>query len=185
MKRIIALVCFFVLFAGTTQGYAFAVTNSGVNPGNAYIPQGTVLDAEIVGGVNSGENAVGDLVYFKALQNVAVDGVVVIPYGTIGFAEVKEVKPAWFLGRGGSIEVRAKYIQALNGTLVPLNFEMKKTGDSVNVLVPMLAIKGYSLLIRGYNRSIPVGTKIQVAVADDVDLRCTAETLPLVMVPGH
>ncbi|WP_371361961.1 hypothetical protein SRRS_32390 [Sporomusa rhizae] len=150
---------------------------SSVVPGNVYIPKGTILHAELMTGVNSGKNNLGDKAMFKVTENLVVNSVVVIPKGTTGEAIVTKVKRAGSWGKGGGIELEANRIKTLNNIEVPLTLDTKKYGGGHGMVVPWLAIGIFSGFLRGKNQDIPVGTKFTVAVDADVDLGATSETL--------
>ena len=180
-----------LLVAGGTSAGNVSVTG-GIPPGNAYIPQGTLIDAELITGVKSDDSSVHDVAYFKTKQNVIVDGVVVLPAGTVGNAQVTAAKPAGFFGREGRIELRITSIQAPNGAIIPLTHDIKKYGgqDERNILYLILAIydAGYQKLAKaaaayhGDDKEMPAGTRFQVAVDTDADLGCTPDRLAVVMV---
>lgn len=195
MKRYVVtalLTCFLVsLLTGSVFAYSVSVSDQ-IPRGNAYIPKGTLIEAELITGVNSAENDVGDIAYFKLNQNVIINGVVVLPSGTVGNAFVTAVQPANFLGIGGGIELTIRSIQALNGAEVPLTFDIKKYGSKAENYYPYLILGAYavgahtlamySAAIHGEDREIPVGTKFKVLVETDVDLGCTPDRLAGVMI---
>lgn len=158
---------------------------SGVLPGNAFVPKGTLLDVEIASPVNSGDLDVGDIVYFKLQRGLSVDGVLVLPAGAAGEAVVTDIRRANFFGRGGGITLAAKSLLTANGAEIPLTLEIKKYGGDDNYVFASIFLKSkYRLagaVFRGSDQIIPVGTRFQVAVASDADLGCRAERLPVVM----
>ncbi|HMM22978.1 MAG TPA: hypothetical protein PKA10_19895 [Selenomonadales bacterium] len=179
------------VFAGPALAYSVSVSNSGPS-GNVYIPKGTLIDAELITGVNSGENGAHDIAYFKIKQNVIVNGVVVLPSGTVGCVYVTSADSANFLGKRGKLQLKISNIQALNGAIVPLTFEIKKYGGIVDKNLPYQLLAMYSSGIHklgllsgrypGGEAEIPAGTKFQVAVDYDADLGCTPDMLEAVMV---
>lgn len=180
-----------IVFAGSALAYSVAVSNSGPK-GNVYIPKGTLIDAELITGVNSGDNGTHDVAYFKVKQNVIVNGVVVLPSGTVGNVYVTSAEAASFLGKRGKLQLKINNIQALNGAIVPLTFEIQKYGGPVDKDLPYQLLSMYvsgvhrlGLLaggLRGGEAEIPAGTKFQVAVDYDADLGCTPDMLEAVMV---
>ncbi|MDR3564185.1 MAG: hypothetical protein P4N59_22500 [Negativicutes bacterium] len=197
MKRMLGMVLLTGFFVACMIGHslAYEVTVSNAVPGNAYIPKGTLINAELISGVNSVDNDVSDVAYFRVLQNVVVNGVVVLPSGTVGNAVVTAVKRSGYLGREGGIEMRARYVQALNGAVIPLTLDIKKYGGKDDKYLPYLWASLYELgytkfavfsgALRGADQEIASGTKFQVAVDYDTDLGCTPDRLPFVMVKLH
>jgi hypothetical protein len=192
-----SLICLFifcilaVFFTGPVSAYSVYVSHQ-IPAGNAYIPQGTLIEAELITGVNSQDNGVNDIAYFKLRQNVIINGVVVLPAGTVGNATVTAAKPAKFLGRKGGIELKITSIQALNGAVVPLSLDLKKSADTPDHYIPYLLLGLYDLgykklsmyaaAIHGEDQEIPAGTKFQVVVDADADLGCTPDRLAVVMI---
>ncbi|MDR3588977.1 MAG: hypothetical protein P4N41_04890 [Negativicutes bacterium] len=198
MKKIAAAALITCLILTCLSGLTLArgaTVSSGVTAGNAYVPQGTLIDTELITAANSRDFDVNDVVYFRTLQTLAVDGVVIVPSGSVGQAVVTAVRPAGFFGQGGGIEIRAKYVQALNGAIIPLTLDVKQEGRSNLLFVPFAAMvlrhyEGFTFkesvggagLIHGAEADVPSGTKLQVAVQTDADLGCTNSQLPYVMV---
>ena len=198
MRKSITATLISCLLLASLSGLALAggvTVGNGVLAGNACIPQGTLIDAEIITAANSRDFDVNDVVYFRTLQAVAVNGVVVIPSGSVGQAIVTAVRPAGFFGQGGGIEIRARYVQALNGSIIPLTLDVKQEGRSNTLYFPFAAmiLRHYGSLsfdqsvvgaglIHGAEANVSSGTKFQVAVQTDADLGCTASQLPYVMV---
>jgi hypothetical protein len=198
MKKSVTAVLVTCLLLASLSGLASAsgvTVGNGVLSGNASIPKGTVIDAEIITPANSRDCDVNDVIYFRTLQTVAVNGVVVVPSGSVGQALVTAVRPTGFFGQGGGIEIRARYIQALNGAIIPLTLDVKQEGRSNLLFVPFAAMilrhyEGFTFkesiggggLIHGTEADVPSGTKFQVAVQTDADLGCSVSQLPYVMV---
>lgn len=166
-----------IVFAAPGVDTAVKPAISTVVPGNVYIPKGTMLQAELIQGVNSGRNNVGDRVIFKFIENLVVNGVVVMQKGTTGESVVKSVKRAGSWGKGGGIELEAKSAKTLNNVEVPLSLDTKKYGGGQAMVVPWLLVGVFSGFVRGKNQDIPAGTKFTVAVDADVDLGVTSELL--------
>lgn len=152
-----------------------AVTS--VVPGNVYIPKGTMIKCETITPANSGKNNVGDTIVFKTVENLVINGVVIIPAGTAGEAVVKSVKRAGAWGKGGGIELEARATKTVNNIQVPLSLDTKKYGGGQAMVVPWLLVGVFSGFINGKNQDIPTGTKFSVAVDADVDLATTPEGL--------
>lgn len=174
---IVSLLSTSVAFAAQAVEEATKPVVSSVIPGNVFIPRGTMIKAELLQGVNSGKNNVGDKVIFKTTESVVVNGVVVIPKGTTGDAVVASVKRAGSWGKGGGIELEANNTKTVNNVEVPLSLDTKKYGGGQGMLVPWLLVGVFSGFIKGKNQDIPAGTKFSVAVDSDVDLGVTPELL--------
>lgn len=60
------------------------------------------------------------LVEFKMVENLIINGVIVIPKDTIGIGYVYEVQKAGGFGRKGVLRIAGKEIKTLNNITVPL-----------------------------------------------------------------
>lgn len=180
-SMILSLLLTSTVFAAQETQATVAPKVSSVIPGNVYIPRGTMLQAELLTGVNSGRNNVGDKAMFKITENLVINGVIVIPQGTSGEAVVKSVKKAGSFGKGGGIELEAKNTKTLNNIEVPLSLDTKKYGGGQGMVVPWILVGVFSGFIKGKNQDIPMGTKFSVAVDSDVDLGVNSELLPEAM----
>jgi hypothetical protein len=194
----ILMVCLLCISGITTalgQQVTLSDTGSASSSGNAYIPQGILLDAELITGVGSATNAVGDIAYFKVKQSISIDGVVVLPSGSIGNAIVTKVKEAGFFGIGGGIELTINSVNTPNGISIPLTLDIKKYSKSNEKVIQDIVIYAvvigsrtlgtYAAAMHGENQEIPAGTKFKVAVDCDVDLGCTPDRLAAVMIVVH
>ena len=164
-------------FISVSEVQAATPVVSSVVPDNVYIPKGTMIKCEIITPVNSGKNNVGDKVAFKTVENLVINGVVIIPKDTSGEAVVKTVKRAGAWGKGGGIELEARATKTINNIEVPLSMDTKKYGGGQAMVVPWLLVGVFSGFINGKNQDIPTGTKFSVAVDADVDLGVTPEAL--------
>lgn len=180
VSKVLALTIMMV-FVCNLVGFAESPIISNHIPGNIYIPKGTIIKAETITPVNSGKNKVNDIVMFKTVETIVINDVEVIPKGTVGEAIVTKVRPAGSWGKGGKVELSAKSIKTLNGVEVPLTLDTTKSGGSANMVLGVLAFGVFSGFLHGSNQDIPTGTKFQVAVESDTDLRVTNEQLADVM----
>jgi hypothetical protein len=166
-----------MVFVCNLVGFASPPQVSNLIPGNVYIPKGTLIKTEIITPANSGKNKVNDIIMFKTTEAIIINGVEVIPKGTIGEAIVTKVSPAGSWGKGGKIQIAAKSLKTLNGIEVPLILDAQKNGGGANMVLGVLAFGIFSGFLNGSNQDIPAGTKFQVAVESDTDLQVTNENL--------
>jgi hypothetical protein len=180
VSKVLAL-AIIIVFICNLVGFASPLQVSNLIPGNVYIPKGTLIKTEIITPINSGKNKVNDIVMFKTTEAIVINGVEVIPKGTVGEAIVTKVSPAGSWGKGGKIEIAAKSLKTLNGIEIPLTLDAQKSGGGANMVLGVLALGIFSGFLSGSNQDIPTGTKFQVAVESDTDLQVTNENLAEVM----
>lgn len=168
------------------QAAAQKVTIANVLPGHIYIPKKTMLNVELIEPANSKTHKKNQQVEFKTTENLIINGVVVIPKGTIGMGYVYEVQKAGGFGRKGVLRIAGKEIKTLNNVSVPLRKGLegkgKTDGGAVAVAAAVSLVGG--LFMKGSNINYPAGTDFQVEVRDNVDLGVTPEELKDAMNPN-
>lgn len=161
------------------QATAQKVTIANVMPGHIYIPKKTMLNVELIEPANSKTHKKNQQVEFKTTENLIINGVVVIPKGTVGMGYVYEVQKAGGFGRKGVLRIAGKEIKTLNNVSVPLRKGLegkgKTDGGAVAVAAAVSLVGG--LFMKGSNINYPAGTDFQVEVRDNVDLGVTPEEL--------
>lgn len=167
------------------QAAAQKVTIANVMPGHIYIPKKTMLNVELIEPANSKTHKKNQQVEFKTTENLIINGVVVIPKGTVGMGYVYEVQKAGGFGRKGVLRIAGKEIKTLNNVSVPLRKGLegkgKTDGGAVAVAAAVSLVGG--LFMKGSNINYPAGTDFQVEVRDNVDLGVTPEELKDAMNP--
>lgn len=167
------------------QAAAQKVTIANVLPGHIYIPKKTMLNVELIEPANSKTHKKNQQVEFKTTENLIINGVVVIPKGTVGMGYVYEVQKAGGFGRKGVLRIAGKEIKTLNNVSVPLRKGLegkgKTDGGAVAVAAAVSLVGG--LFMKGSNINYPAGTDFQVEVRDNVDLGVTPEQLKDAMNP--
>lgn len=168
------------------QAAAQNVTIANVMPGHIYIPKKTMLNVVLIEPASSKTHKKNQQVEFKTTENLIINGVVVIPKGTIGMGYVYEVQKAGGFGRKGVLRIAGKEIKTLNNVSVPLRKGLegkgKTDGGAVAVAAAVSLVGG--LFMKGSNINYPAGTDFQVEVRDNVDLGVTPEELKDAMNPN-
>ena len=167
------------------QAAAQKVTIANVMPGHIYIPKKTMLNVELIEPANSKTHKKNQQVEFKTTENLIINGVVVIPKGTVGMGYVYEVQKAGGFGRKGVLRIAGKEIKTLNNVSVPLRKGLEgkgKTDGGVVAVAAAVSLVG-GLFMKGSNINYPAGTDFQVEVRDNVDLGVTPEELKDAMNP--
>lgn len=91
------------------------------------LPAKSLVKIALLETVNSASNQVGDEVLYKVVEDVIVDGRVIIPAGTTATGQVAEVTAAGRLGKDGRILVDFNQVSALDGTLISLKVDETAT----------------------------------------------------------
>lgn len=166
------------------QAAAQKVTIANVLPGHIYIPKKTMLNVELIEPANSKTHKKNQQVEFKTTENLIINGVVVIPKGTIGMGYVYEVQKAGGFGRKGVLRIAGKEIKTLNNVSVPLRKGLEGKGKTDGGAVAAAVSLVGGLFMKGSNINYPAGTDFQVEVRDNVDLGVTPEELKDAMNPN-
>ncbi|MCA1566325.1 MAG: hypothetical protein LC803_11935 [Acidobacteria bacterium] len=143
------------------------------------LPQGTPLDVEMAYTISSQEVRAGELISFRVVNPVLVDGVVVVEVGATASARVVKASRGGHWGRAGRIAWAMQDVTAVDGTRVPLASGGRLVGDSkgakvatqmilTGALMPLIApialLHGFK---RGENAIIPAGKRFEVSVSRD------------------
>ncbi len=157
-----------------------------VLPGHIYIPKKTLLNVELVEAANSKTHKKNQQVEFKTTENLIINGVVVIPKGTVGMGYVYEAQKAGGFGRKGVLRIAAKEIKTLNNVTVPLRKGLEGKGKTDGCAVAVAAVVSLAggFFMKGSNINYPAGTDFQVEVRENVDLGVTQEQLAEAMNPN-
>lgn len=157
----------------------------GVKDGHVYIPKGVKLRVELVEEATSKKMKKYQPIEFKMLDNLIINGVIVIPKGTLGTGYVYEVQKAGGFGRKGVLRIAGKEIRTINNIAVPLKQGLqgkgKTDGGAVAVAAAVSLVGG--LFMKGSNITYPAGTDFEVEVRSNVDLQTTPENLAKEMDP--
>lgn len=168
------------------QNQEMVVNTSSVVPGHVYIPKRTALEVQLLDRLDCKKVQKYQPVDFKTSENLIVNGVVVIPAGTIGKGYVYEVQKPGGFGRKGVLRIAAYEIKTINGVKVPLMKGLegkgKTDGGAVAVAAAVSLVGG--IFMKGSGVVYEPGTNFTVEVKQDTDLQCTPEELEKAMDPN-
>ncbi len=157
MKRL-SFLFFFVLLAGCMVLAQDKVT----------VKAGTVVSLESVKEVRASRSHVGEVVDFKVLRDVKVDGKIAIPAGTLVKGAVYEAKRSTAFGTKGRLGIKIKYLNLPNGDV--LNFtssEVYITGKNrtaISVVVFFFTLLPFPC---GSKAVMPAGYECEATVANN------------------
>lgn len=147
------------------------------------VPEGTIVELETAEPLSSKTNKRGDKFAIRMIGPLLIDGVEVIPAGTMGVGEVTTVAPASFGGRPGEMMVLARFL-TVGGVEVRLRgFQLGNRGRS-NVAVAMFVPYGAGIFLTGGNVEIPAGTDAQAKIAQEVMLPPIPPSTPAMAAPA-
>lgn len=115
------------------------------------LPMGTPVEVELLHHVTSEYSPPGSKVYLGVTEDVTQDGALLIRAATVVVGTVEQAQKSKAMGRGGSLSISARGVEAVDATLVPLDAELEvggrtRTGATVGMVVafglPGLFTKG-------------------------------------------
>jgi hypothetical protein len=129
--------------------------------------------------ISSADAHVGDTVDFEALDDITVNGTLVIPKGGLAFATVTEAQAKRRMARGGRLDINIDYVKLESGDKAALRAvkDVKGGGHTGGMVGGMVATAivffpaaPFFLFMHGKDISIPKGTEITAYVNGDVKL---------------
>jgi len=145
------------------------------------VPRETLVKIALRTSLNSEKNEVGDPVPYEVLEDVQVEGVVVIARGTKGEGRLVKVRRKGAFGRSGRLQIDFGSISAVDGTPLPLTLGEKAiqenkalayaVGASVAGLVvlgPLGAVAG--VFVQGDPAKVQEGTEFFVEVSEEKEV---------------
>lgn len=140
---------------------------------------GTPVRLRLNQNLSSADATVGAPVDFEVLEDVKVDGRVVIARGGVALGTITEARPKRRLGRGGKLNVNIDHVRLVNGEKVALRAikEAKGAGKGGTVTGAVVATSivffpaaPLFLLMHGKDITIPKGTEITAYINGDAEL---------------
>jgi hypothetical protein len=137
---------------------------------------GTKLSVRLMEALSSGTSETGQSITFEVLDDVLLDGQVVIKQGTPVKGVIQDAQPKRRMGRAGKLSYSVTETRTVDRQAVHLRATQQKSGGSnvtgvavttaaIAVFVPVAA--PFALLRKGKDINIPAGTRIDVFVDGD------------------
>jgi hypothetical protein len=129
--------------------------------------------------ISSADAHVGDTLDFEVLDDITVNGTLVIPKGGLAFATVTEARAKRRMARGGKLDINIDYVKLVDGEKAALRAvkDMKGGGHTGGMVGGMVATSivffpaaPFFLFMHGKDTSLPKGTEITAYVNGDMRL---------------
>lgn len=129
--------------------------------------------------ISSADAHVGDTVDFETLDDITVNGTLVIPKGGLAFATVTEAQAKRRMARGGKLDINIDYVKLVSGDKAALRAvrDVKGGGHTGGMVGGMVVTSlvffpaaPFFLFMHGKDISIPKGTEITAYVNGDVKM---------------
>jgi hypothetical protein len=143
------------------------------------LEDGTPVKLRINRTISSDDSKQGDTVDFEVLQDISVNGTLVIQKGGIAYATVTEAQAKRRMGRAGKLDINIDYVKLLTGDKAALRAvkEVKGGSHTVGMTAGIVATSlvffpaaPFFLFMHGKDISIPKGTEITAYTNGDLKL---------------
>jgi len=143
------------------------------------LEDGTPVKLRLTRNLSSATDKKDDRVDFEVVEDVIVDGIVVIPRGGIAWATITEAQPKRRMGRGGKLDVNIDTARLKDGEKIPLRaVKENKGGGHVGAMTGAMVATGIVffpaaplfLFMHGKDINIPKGTEITAYVMGNIPL---------------
>src|SRR5207302_6387476 len=156
-----------------------ATTSNYTSAKGFVLEDGTPVKLRINRTISSADTHVGDTVDFEVLEDISVNGTLVIPKGGLAFATVTEAQAKRRMARGGKLDINIDYVKLVSSDRAALRAvkDMKGGGHTGAMVGGMVATSivffpaaPFFLFMHGKDITIPKGTEITAYVSGDMKL---------------
>lgn len=178
MKKLLCsmIVMFLVLMLNITAALAEEI--DGVEDGNAYIPEDTVINLILLDKLDSNINKKGDTVNFELKDDLTVENIVILPQGTKLSGVIRKAHGSRIFNQSAVIRVLLDDVMLPNGKSITfkqdvkikggVNYANMAVGTAIGFVVPFSG-----MFFKGREIDCPLGTIIDYELKDNVDLGMT------------
>lgn len=146
------------------------------------LEDGTPVRMRINRTVSSADAHTGDSVDFEVLDDITLNGILVIPKGGLGMATVTEAQPKRRMARGGKLDINIDYLKLVDSERAALRAVKDLNGGGhtgamvggiVATSIVFFPAAPFFLFMHGKDISIPKGTEITAYINGDMKLDVT------------
>jgi hypothetical protein len=143
------------------------------------IHDGTPIKLRLAENLSSGDAHAGQEIPFECIDEVQVDGVIVLPKGSAAVGTVTEAEPKRSMGRAGKLDIAISYARLKDNEKVALRATKEAKGGShtgamagamVATSLIIWPAAPFFLFMKGKDITIPQGTEITAFVEGDMRL---------------
>lgn len=170
------IVMFLVLMLNITAALAEEI--DGVEDGNAYIPEDTVINLILLDKLDSNINKKGDTVNFELKDDLTVENIVILPQGTKLSGVIRKAHGSRIFNQSAVIRLLLDDVMLPNGKSITfkqdvkikggVNYANMAVGTAIGFVVPFSG-----MFFKGREIDCPPGTIIDYELKDNVDLGMT------------
>jgi hypothetical protein len=160
-----------------------APTSSNFTSAKGFVLEdGTPIKMRINRTISSGDAHIGDTIDFEVLEDISVNGTLVIPKGGLAFATVTEAQAKRRMARGGKLDINIDYVKLVSSEKAALRAVKDMSGGGhtgamvggiVATSLVFFPAAPFFLFMHGKDISIPKGTEVTAYVSGDMKLDIT------------
>ena len=148
-------------------------------PKGFVLKDGTPIKLRINRTISSADAHVGDTIDFEVLEDVMLNGTLVVPKGGLAFATVTEAQSKRRMARGGNLDINIDYVRLVNNEKAALRAVQAvkggghtgaMTGGMVATSLVFFPAAPFFLFMHGKDISIPKGTEVTAYASGDMKL---------------
>lgn len=145
------------------------------------LPANTLIRIKTLSKISSSGSQVGARVSFEVVNDVKVDGKLLIPDGTNGFLKIKDIDEAGKIGKDADVKLEFSRLMAIDGSRIDLKLDKKAQEENRSrelavgasllgaaILGPLGLIAGY--FVEGKEKDIPAGTELYIQTVNQKKL---------------
>lgn len=142
-----------------------------VTNGQKVLPAGTSIRFRTLSALSSQDNKVGQQFDLEVVQDVLLDGVVVIPRGSAALGEVSLVKKKGMWGKSGKLETRLLSVHC-NGRDIPIHGTVGEKGDTgtAGVVASIVVLPVAGFFVTGTSAVMPAGSPATGQINSDLPI---------------
>ncbi len=125
------------------------------------IPDGTELSLVLSETLSSKKHVKGDLFKLAIADDLFIDGILVLPKGTVAVGEITRAETKSAFGVSGKLEARLLYAELPDRTLrLTGRIANKGMGGTTETVLTYAAIGSIAFVVTGKSAEIPQGTEL-------------------------
>jgi len=137
------------------------------------IPEGTVIETELIKNINGRDLKIGDVIEFMLSKPIIMNNIELVPYGQKILGTVTDAKGSRMLGKKGKLEFTIDYLYLNDGNVIKLSSTQKKNleGSGIAVAATSVILTPFALLIHGKNAKFKKGDKFNCFIKEDYKIK--------------
>jgi hypothetical protein len=161
---------------GDSQGAQSQERAAAPLPSRFVLEDGTPIKLVLGETISSADAVLGQLVSFEVVEDILVDGVVVVPKGGTAWATVTAAEHKKRMGRGGKLDLNIDKVRLVDGSKTLLSaVKNEKGGGHVGAMTGAIVVTSlivwpaapFFLFMHGKDITIPKGTAVTAFVQGD------------------